>query len=269
MYACTVAGQNAGRNTAARGKQEMTEVQASVLGFCWPRGVNHHNRKGKSGRLYRDCNGKNGYCTMEHEGLEDLTKDQVCARQEGMDRLIAHNHDGGAKKGKDQTPKDSCPDDHDPNINSKDSNTNIKDRGKNKTIPKCPRCGIDGHNIFDCRDNPESDEYCYRCEGYSHKTITCPRFTDADWEILYTGPLITCQKGKTQLKCAHGLPVTGQHSWKDHDCWREPMADGKPGKKVPFTADEKETRARNKEVELKKRAPMEDAIVAKLSAGGG
>ena len=44
------------------------------------------------------------------------------------------------------------------------------------------------------------------------------------------------------------------------------MVDGKPGKKVPFTADEKETRARNKETELKKRAPLEDATIVKLTA---
>ena len=59
MFACVVAGQKAGRNLASRGKQEMSEVQASVLGCCWPRGLNLHERKGKNGKVYRDCNGKN------------------------------------------------------------------------------------------------------------------------------------------------------------------------------------------------------------------
>ena len=47
------------------------------------------------------------------------------------------------------------------------------------------------------------------------------------------------------------------------------MVDGKPGKKVPFSADEKEIRTRNKEVELKKRVPFEEAIGTKLAQGGG
>ena len=47
MFACVVAGQKAGRNLASRGKQEMSEVQASVLGICWPRGLNLHERRAK------------------------------------------------------------------------------------------------------------------------------------------------------------------------------------------------------------------------------
>ena len=46
------------------------------------------------------------------------------------------------------------------------------------------------------------------------------------------------------------------------------MIDGKPGKKVACIADEKETRARNKEAELKKRIPLEDEFIAKLAAAG-
>ena len=47
------------------------------------------------------------------------------------------------------------------------------------------------------------------------------------------------------------------------------MVDGKPCKNVLFTADEKEVRAKNKEAELKKRIPLEDAIIAKQATGGG
>ena len=83
------------------------------------------------------------------------------------------------------------------------------------------------------------------------------------------GRLLISQKGGGLLKCAHGLPVTGPHSWKEHEFWREKMVDWKPGKKVPFSADEKKIRARNKEVELKKRAPSEEAIITKLAQGGG
>ena len=42
---------------------------------------------------------------MIHEGLDDLTKEQVDAMQDGMGNLIANNRDGGAREGKKQTPK--------------------------------------------------------------------------------------------------------------------------------------------------------------------
>ena len=71
---------------------------------------------------------------MEHDGLEDLNDEQVDAMQEGIDKLIASNRADKA----------------------------TKDRGKNKAVPKCIRCGVDGHNIFDCRDNPERNDYCYK-----------------------------------------------------------------------------------------------------------
>ena len=83
--------------------------------------------------------------------------------QEGMDKLIANSRDGGAKKGKYQTPKDFDQEDQDPGKKTKDSDKGAKDRGKNKVAPKCTRCGIEGHNIFDCRHNPERNEYWYKC----------------------------------------------------------------------------------------------------------
>ena len=63
---------------------------------------------------------------MEHEGLEDLTNEQVDAMQEGMDKLIANNRDGGAKKGKDHPPTDAGPGGKDQNKNRKDSDGKTK-----------------------------------------------------------------------------------------------------------------------------------------------
>ena len=94
LFACTAADQH----PAARGKQEMSNINASILGFCWPCGVNYHKRTDADGKAYRDCNGKGGYCTMDHDGPEKLSPAKVDAMQAGMDKLIANNREGGKKR---------------------------------------------------------------------------------------------------------------------------------------------------------------------------
>lgn len=70
-----------------------------------------------------------------------------------------------------------------------------------------------------------------------------------------------------RMLCQHKMNTVGNKRWTDPVHYKENMKDGRPGKRIDYTAGQMALRTKNKAEELAKRIPLEDSVVQGMPPG--